>query len=443
MNKIFKLAFLFLFLTHIACAQNATEKTLLWRISGNGLSEPSYLYGTIHIANMKFMNFSDSMKRVLKTVNSVVVEVHELNPFAGLAGMKMKDGQLLKNLLGEKDYAELEKRIQTDPNSAILLPMIENMKPLLVSSQLSMQHAETNVAYPMDFLFGLQAKDRKQKIIGLETADEQYDAFGDVNMDEQLAMLRHVIYNEEADKKEMEEVIAAYLEQDIDKSASFMTAYQEKYPDFVDKLMTQRNIKMISRTDSLLKLESNRFIAIGAGHLGADDGFIAVLRQKGYTVEAVMPTYTEEEKMKIEYNPKWVSLKAKDFEGKFPNEKPKQKASDISTYQLEQVINGSQTGFSVTMKEMDNSEGKTREEFYNELKTNIQGAQKDAPMKDITVNGLSAVETQMNMMGQTMRFVYITNEKVDKTLVIMVMGEKQITEADFADTFINSFKFKK
>lgn len=443
MNKIFKLAFLFLFLTHIACAQNATEKTLLWRISGNGLSEPSYLYGTIHIANMKFMNFSDSMKRVLKTVNSVVVEVHELNPFAGLAGMKMKDGQLLKNLLGEKDYAELEKRIQTDPNSAILLPMIENMKPLLVSSQLSMQHAETNVAYPMDFLFGLQAKDRKQKIIGLETADEQYDAFGDVNMDEQLAMLRHVIYNEEADKKEMEEVIAAYLEQDIDKSASFMTAYQEKYPDFVDKLMTQRNIKMISRTDSLLKLESNRFIAIGAGHLGADDGFIAVLRQKGYTVEAVMPTYTEEEKMKIEYNPKWVSLKAKGFEGKFPNEKPKQKASDISTYQLEQVINGSQTGFSVTMKEMDNSEGKTREEFYNELKTNIQGAQKDAPMKDITVNGLSAVETQMNMMGQTMRFVYITNEKVDKTLVIMVMGEKQITEADFADTFINSFKFKK
>lgn len=444
MNKILKLAFVFLFLTHIACAQNAgeSEKTLLWRISGNGLSEPSYLYGTIHIPNTKFMQFSDSMKKVLKTVNSVVVEVHEPNPFAGLAGMAMKDGQLLKNLLGEKDYAELEKRIKKDPNSAILLPMIENMKPLLVSSQLSMQHAETNVAYPMDFLFALQAKDRKQKIIGLETAKEQYDAFGDVNMDEQLAMLRHVIYNEEADKKEMDEVIAAYLDQDIDKNASFMAGYQKEYPDFVDKLMTQRNKKMISRTDSLLKLESNRLIAIGAGHLGADDGFIAVLRQKGYKVEPIMPTYTEEPKMKIDYNPKWVTLKTKDFEGKFPNEKPKQKASDISKYQLEQLINGSKTGFSVTMQEMENSEGKTREQFYDELKVNIQGAQKDAPIKNTTINGLSAVETQMNMMGQTMRMVYIIDKKMSNVLVIMVMGEAQIVEADFSTYFINSFKFK-
>ena len=441
MNKILKLAFLFLFLTHIACAQNANEKTLLWRVSGNGLSEPSYLYGTIHIPNTKFMQFSDSMKRVLKTVNSVVVEVHETNPFAALKGMSMEKGQSLKKLLGQKDYAELEKRIKEDSDLALFLPMLDNMKPLIISTQLSMQHAEKNTTYPMYFLFPLQAKEREQKVLGLETSDEQYQALGDIKMKEQLAMLRHVIYDKDDDKKEMEELIAIYLKQDIDKSSSFIDRYQKEYPDFVDKLITQRNIKMISRTDSLLKLESNRLIAIGAGHLGGKEGFISVLRKKGYKVEPVMPTYTEEAEMEIDYNPKWVSFETEDFECEFPNEKPEKKDGQ-SKYNVEQLINKSKTNFNISVQEMENSEGKTREMFYSELKANVQAAQKDAPMKDITVNGLSAVETQMNMMGQTMRAVYIANEELNKVLVIIVMGEKQITEADFSNTFINSFKFK-
>ncbi|WP_375559236.1 TraB/GumN family protein [Bernardetia sp. OM2101] len=441
MNKILKLAFLFLFLTNIACAQNSNEKTLLWRISGNGLSEPSYLYGTIHVPNNKFMNFSDSMKRVLRTVNSIIVEVHETNPFAGLSGMSMEDGKSLKKLLGEKDYAELEKRVKEDSKLASLLPFLDKIKPLIISSQLSMQHAEKNMELPMDFLFGLKAKDRNQKMIGLETTAEQYKSFGDVNMDEQLSMLRHVIYNVEADKEEMEEVTAAYLEQDIDKSASFIATYQEEYPDFVEQIMTKRNIRMIQRTDSLLKLESNRLIAIGAGHLGAEDGFIAVLRQKGYTVEAVMPTYTEEPKVRIDYNPKWVSFKTKDFSCKFPNEKPIQKDPSQERYTLEQTINGNKNAFMVYSQEIK-AEGRTREQFYEETKTNIKNSQSSSVLHEIKIDGLDAVETQLNMMGQTMRAIYVINKKLDRVIMIMVVGEEQVIKADFADKFINSFKIK-
>jgi hypothetical protein len=154
-----------------------------------------------------------------------------------------------------------------------------------------------------------------------------------------------------------------------------------------------------------------------------------------------MPTYTEEAKMEIDYNPKWVSFKTKDFECKFPNEKPEEKELQ-SKYRLDQLINGEKTSFNVSVQEMENTENKTREEFYTELKANIQNAQKDAPIKDITINGFSAVETKMNMMGQTMRTVYIANKKVDKAFVIIIMGEKQIVEADFSDYVINSFKFK-
>ena len=38
-----------LLLTLFAIAQAPKEKALLWKISRNGIDEPSYLYGTIHL----------------------------------------------------------------------------------------------------------------------------------------------------------------------------------------------------------------------------------------------------------------------------------------------------------------------------------------------------------------------------------------------------------
>lgn len=443
MNKFLKLAFLFIFISHLTYSQNgkANEKTLLWRISGNGLSQPSYLYGTIHVSNSKFMNFSDSMNKVLRTVSSMVTEVYEPDPFAALAGIGMEEGKSLQQLLGDKDFAALEKRMKEHESSAVLIPSLDHLKPLVVSAQLSMQHAEKNIELPMDYLFRLKAKDRKQKMIGLETIAEQYNSLGDVNMEEQIAMLRHVIYDVEEDKKEMEEVMAAYLDQDVDKSASFITSYQEKYPDFVDKLMTQRNKRMIHRADSLLKLESNRLIAVGAGHLGAEDGFIAVLRQKGYQVEPIMPTYNGETETKMNYNPKWVSFKTKDFECKFPNQKPTQKDISMRRYQSEELINGNKNAFVVYVEEVE-ANGRTREDFYKETKNNIQKAQTSVTMKDIEIDGLNAVETQLNMMGQAMRAIYVLNKKMDTVIMIMIIGEEQVTKADFSDKFIQSFKLK-
>ena len=37
---------------------NADDNTLLWEISGNGLSAPSYLFGTFHLLCKEDINFS-------------------------------------------------------------------------------------------------------------------------------------------------------------------------------------------------------------------------------------------------------------------------------------------------------------------------------------------------------------------------------------------------
>jgi uncharacterized protein YbaP (TraB family) len=58
-------------------AQPSTQlpKTFLWRISGNGLQKPSYLYGTIHITEKRAFFFGDSMYRALEICEGYAAEL--------------------------------------------------------------------------------------------------------------------------------------------------------------------------------------------------------------------------------------------------------------------------------------------------------------------------------------------------------------------------------
>ena len=51
--------------------------SLLWEITGNGLTRPSYLFGTMHVSNKLAFHLSDSFYYALKNVDAVALE---LNP---------------------------------------------------------------------------------------------------------------------------------------------------------------------------------------------------------------------------------------------------------------------------------------------------------------------------------------------------------------------------
>lgn len=68
----------FLFCQHgNIAAQQATAKTLLWRISGKGLQNPSYLYGTMHLFDRRLFYFGDSVYNSIEKTEGFAME---LNP---------------------------------------------------------------------------------------------------------------------------------------------------------------------------------------------------------------------------------------------------------------------------------------------------------------------------------------------------------------------------
>jgi uncharacterized protein YbaP (TraB family) len=64
-----------------AFAQKGNDNTLLWKISGNGLEKPTYLFGTIHMLCAEDAVLSDNMKKAISACDEVYFEVDLDNLF--------------------------------------------------------------------------------------------------------------------------------------------------------------------------------------------------------------------------------------------------------------------------------------------------------------------------------------------------------------------------
>ena len=67
MKKLSLLLFIHLFVSAIN-AQVKQGNSLFWEISGNGLSKPSYLYGTMHVSSKTAFHLTDSFFVALQLV---------------------------------------------------------------------------------------------------------------------------------------------------------------------------------------------------------------------------------------------------------------------------------------------------------------------------------------------------------------------------------------
>jgi uncharacterized protein YbaP (TraB family) len=120
MNRFFTLLFACLLLAPPALhAQNTPKRPnykLLWKISGNGLAAPSYLFGTMHVVDERAFDFSDSVLLKISECKAFSLEVHPdslvrlLVPV--LAGQASRGRNKFKDLLSTKDYAEIDSLLK-------------------------------------------------------------------------------------------------------------------------------------------------------------------------------------------------------------------------------------------------------------------------------------------------------------------------------------------
>lgn len=269
-------------------AQEQTPHTLLWKINGDDLPGPSYLFGTIHVREKRVFDFNDSVMVKLNEVDAYAMEVLMDDDIESeIAGkLMLEEGQTLQDLYTPQEYKTLKKFFSSKLN--IDISSYDHMKPFVLLTLLSAYDIQFTDAMSIEvdrFLLKLADKAGKQ-LLGIETLDEQLNMFDEISHDMLLYSVEH--YDEVSDG--YEKLVDAYTKEDLDQLFKYITESPEMEGS-VDKMIFQRNITMADRMVKMAR-EQTTFFAVGAGHLPGKDGIIDLLKRKGYTVTPVVAPHT-------------------------------------------------------------------------------------------------------------------------------------------------------
>lgn len=271
-------------------AQTKKYQSLLWEISGNGLSKNSYLYGTMHVSERVSYHLSDAFFTHLLQADFIANESEpstwgELNDLFGNANF---------NFGGNKLYIHFYQK-PMDKNGLYRHFRNENfsMDNLLFRTNEFRKDYQEETYLDM-FIYQTGRKYRK-KTVGLEDAKESMALIMNIDYDdfrpneENLQKLAKILKG----KLPGDAMVDFYREKDLDMLDSL--SMLSSPPSFLENMLFKRNKIMTKSMDSIMK-KGSLFAAVGAAHLPGTKGMIEMLRRKGYTVTPIFDAYTEQGK---------------------------------------------------------------------------------------------------------------------------------------------------
>jgi uncharacterized protein YbaP (TraB family) len=279
------------------------NSTMLWEVRGEALNERGitvHLFGTMHVGKPEFYPLPAPVEENLRGAEHVVFEVDprsasEPKAVAELQKRsQLRPGQHLYQLLSADTLVVLQAVLQ-EQNLAV--DSMRRLKPWMISLLLGDLQSK---ALGFQAAWGLESYFMKERapdsdVLQLESLRQQVDMLEKLDPEVFLGYSLHE-FRESA--SEIEALAQAWRCGDhatleallfSDLSAPNLSEMQrEGLMGLHEKLFTERNEVMADGIEKLIATGSDDyFVAVGAGHLLGADSVVALLRQRGYTVQPV------------------------------------------------------------------------------------------------------------------------------------------------------------
>jgi uncharacterized protein YbaP (TraB family)/predicted Zn-ribbon and HTH transcriptional regulator/putative component of toxin-antitoxin plasmid stabilization module len=277
---------LFLFITlSITGFSQQWPNTLLWRITGHGLTKPSYLYGTMHLQDKRLFQFGDSLYSSLERVEGFALEIDfkEYLDSVFTRQIDKAEDELLEKQRVKIDHKKIDKStdslftklgIKAD---RVTKKDLKKIRDYRLNKMVQQGEMETIVD---GYLYGLALRMGKWTG-GIEDVADQLNLIDEIGGE---LTPEKVLQPESAMRSSLEQMVKIYVNQDMQSLAGYSDSEYNK--EWKDAVLIHRNIKMARRMDSLSNIRT-MFFAVGAAHLPGDSGVISLLRNKGFLVEPV------------------------------------------------------------------------------------------------------------------------------------------------------------
>lgn len=277
-----QLILLFIFFSSLAFGQ---EQSLLYQIKSAD-KKVSYLFGTIHIIPDSLFFFPSKLQKIITKSDEIVLEIADVSD-------KTKAQELVKLESGSCfDIFSKEQKDSVLNWGATLMNIkpeqfeaaFQKTKPFVLM-QLSMNKLLMGDVRMYEMELDLLAKKNKIPLSGLETMEFQLSIFDQMKPADMSRMIMEQVRNPQKSLESYLEMAVLYSKQDLNGLFKIINESDE-LGDSHDELLSNRNHNWIPKMIELMKTKSC-FFAVGAGHLGGEDGVIQSLKNKGFEVTPV------------------------------------------------------------------------------------------------------------------------------------------------------------
>jgi len=266
------------------------ENALLWQVSGNGLTSPSYIYGTIHMICKEDFLFSSTLKEKFAASKSLYLEIDMDDPsmMMKMAMLSIMKDHTLKDIMSTNDYNELSAYVK----DSLGMPMMifNKLKPMTLMSLLYTKILSCpSESYEQQLME--MSKQQKKEINGLEKIEDQMAVFDKIPDSVEAQMILEMIRKMPEQRVQFAEMVTSYKTENLAKLGEEINN-SEEWKGYEDIMLVNRNQNWIPVMSAAMKTGSQLF-AVGAGHLPGKDGVITLLRKAGYKVEPIKQAFGE------------------------------------------------------------------------------------------------------------------------------------------------------
>jgi uncharacterized protein YbaP (TraB family) len=265
-------------------------KSFLWKAHSG--ASTVYISGSIHFLKKEDYPLTPKIERAFEQSDFLVVEANIQDQAKMSTQMIMEKAlyppnESIAEHLSQKTYELLKAEAA---KLGLPLEVINRQRPWFLSMALEameLMRLGYDPSYGVDSYFLSKATGQK-KILELESLDEQIHLLSNLSDQDQELLLTLSLKDLENASRDVDKLVQAWKTGDTKGMEPIVIKNIKQEPKLVsiyEKLIDDRNRRMVSKIEDYLRGNGTYFVVVGAGHLIGEKGIVESLKKKGFRVE--------------------------------------------------------------------------------------------------------------------------------------------------------------
>ena len=264
------------------------NRHILWKVQSS--ENTLYLLGSFHVLQEEHYPLDRFLYETFNQASTVMFEVDLDGLSSPLSQLHMLtkglylNGENLPSVLSKDSYNKAKT------NFAALgydIEYFHRMKPWMAATAvtaLELQKLGFESDFGVDRHFFEKAQEAGKDIQGLETVEFQLQLFDTLATPIQELFLLQSLEDLANLEVRINEMVEAWIQGNVKSLEQLLEGMQE-YPELYEALIVKRNQNWLPQIEQALHQTKPVFIVVGTLHLLGKKGLLAILKEKGYTVE--------------------------------------------------------------------------------------------------------------------------------------------------------------